>query len=343
MGTVEIIKNHSNKFFILLDYIGDSLVKVVTPKAEIKNIQMEIFPDIDDVEEISLEEAREYAISNAQVEIATKYEAEQRAIMERIEEQKKKFASIFEESKEEAKKGENKGELFEREVSKCLVELGCKVVGNIEPTETYREEIKKVLTQFVTEGEEFKKVRDIDNIHSISGDFLSDNISISCKRRNAVVKHPKLGRIFSMIMEKDICEMIDMEGFSSDFFNKRLLKDEFCDLEGSMSEVASRIANKMKSLLPEKVECENKVKEVYQFLMGKDKPVIITETAKGIMVVDTRDIEDPTNFTIDKSSKKVVLHFDNGISLEHRIKWGINSKTQALWTRAYKEEWKKIS
>ena len=336
METVEIIKNDLSQPFIVLDYVGTNLVKVVNPDGEIEDIKKNMFPSGEKAFTIETQEAEDYDISYSQMIAAQDYIDDEKLRLE-------KASLIHKQKKCKQPSDTNLGEYFERQVASCLIDMGCSVT-DIEPTKEVRQDIKKALSQIINKKYAFRKLKDIENMDSLSSDFYNPDLSISCKRNNKVVKHPKLGRVFSMILGEDICSLLNMRGFSAKFLKKKLTIEEFCETEGSMSDVAKRISKKMKKLLPSEVSKPKQVKEIYQFLMGKDTPVIITEKNNVITLTDTRKIKMPKKINITYSKKgKIVLEFDNGVCLEHRIKWGINGETRTVWTTAYKEEWKRVN
>ena len=231
---------------------------------------------------------------------------------------------------------QNKGHSFEETVAYVLRSLGHKVqnIKAINWMPEINEQLKDALKHIPVQ--KFKKLNDWDNIKSLSSDFMSKEIGISCKNNTKVLKHPQLGKVFAMLDGKDRTDFIDDITLLKD--NKgEYSKEQARELLGADREVAEKIAKEVFEKINHRTH--NAVKEIYDFLIGKERPIIITKKNKNIEVLETENWGKPTSYKINLKNEKIEIEFDNGVSLRHRVKSAINSKVTRELPKVYKEEW----
>lgn len=178
-----------------------------------------------------------------------------------------------------------------------------------------------------------------DNTKSLSSDFISPELGVSCKSGNEVVKAPAIGSIYNKVTGKIIHEEILLE-----YKDIRNIREEFLKtINMSRQEFFKLIAIKEYELLSKLSFSSEQVQEVYYFLMGREKPLILKKNSKDITAYWLNKIPAPQSVELIFSDHQLKLQFDNGICLQKRFKTGYNSKTPGRWYNLFKEEWKVIS
>lgn len=242
----------------------------------------------------------------------------------------------------------NLGHKFETLMGQALTEQGItlKTKANAPYLSfNYKDlEVNKLLSRFVkkyiTVGE-FCIPTHIENKKSISADFYNKAQSISCKRNNFALKHPKLGAVLSILTDiqtKDLLPFDNIIVETRKDFVKRY-KCQSKELYNSIA-VAQFEALKKEQLNPKRV------KELYDFLIGKEKPIIVKldSSKKQLVILDTSKIKEANKlkyFLVENSNgrKQMVIEFDNGVSVQQRIKTATNSLNNKEWYLLFKEEW----
>jgi hypothetical protein len=178
-----------------------------------------------------------------------------------------------------------------------------------------------------------------DNANSFSSDFISDQLGISCKAYTPVIKAPSMGSIYFRITGKKLYEEIlteykDIKEFREDFLKTiKLSRQDFFKLIGIQEY----------NLLNQVQLSEEKVKEIYDFLMGKEKPLILQKNNKYIAVYRLNQLTNPNELIINFDDSQLKFIFNNGVILQKRFKTGLNSKTKGYWYNLFKEEWKIVN
>jgi hypothetical protein len=243
----------------------------------------------------------------------------------------------------------NKGHRFEELFAEALVRNKNKV-SNLNYSAYFSErelQVIKTLQKIASKNKIFKKLKDVDNIASLSGDFISNGTSFSCKKDTTAVKHPRLNKPFSKLWGIDtntLNEKIILP-FNKKFKMKELTKDEFRKISKDTGDLT--IAREINlSLLKMMVKYKDKnVLDMYDYLIGKDRPKIVTlrDAMNLITVINTKKIDNPTDLTIVFQNDKFYIHFNNGVSFQRRVRSGLNTTSKARWFVAYKEEWTLIN
>jgi hypothetical protein len=232
----------------------------------------------------------------------------------------------------------NNGHKFERTVAYSLSQLGFSVKG-IKPSNEFPE-INKSLNLVLNEFPVGKivKVKDSKNKKSISSDFLGNNINISCKYNNKVLKHPTLMKVFSISKsEKRIDFVNKFEMFQTEVkYTKSEARAEF----SKDSEMAKKLSKKIFLELEDSL----RVSEIYDYLIGKERPIIITMNPNNtIDIKNTKSWGNPSSYKWILNNDRISIKFNNGVHLIHRFKCAINSKTKTELYKVYKEEWRLLS
>jgi len=240
-------------------------------------------------------------------------------------------------------KGRNKGHRFEELTAQALNNVDFKISG-IKYNENLSEEESKVVSELEKvfdkmTKEDMRKVKDYENSKSISGDFIGEVLSISCKRKTSIIKHPKLNKEFLLYNKYNLNNNVSLP-FGEGFMNNENNLSGFRALSNNTGDttIAKKINEETFRMLM-KLNGGN-VLELYNFLIGKDKPLIITQFPNKLTFTHLGFIDDPTELSFEMREDKLVINFNNGISLERRVKSGINSRTSKRWYDAYKSEWK---
>lgn len=243
----------------------------------------------------------------------------------------------------------NLGHKFETLMAKSLESNGISIINKKNApylSFNYKEDqdLKQMLGTFI---QKFIKVSEFsipthkENKKSMSSDFYNQKQSISCKKDNLALKHPKLGAIFSILYGFNI--------FKTFFFDNKikLSRQEFyrqnkLSRKDFFNFYSQSIFIKLKNSKPH----YKKVRQTYNFILGKDKPIIVKfDSFKNqLWVLDTTKIPMPTHCDIDlevnsKGRIGLILKFDNGITVKQRIKSATNSKARTNWFNLFKEEW----
>jgi hypothetical protein len=243
----------------------------------------------------------------------------------------------------------NLGHKFETLMAKSLESNGISILDKKNATYlsfNYKEDsgLKIMLGTFI---KKFIKVSEFSipthkqNKKSLSSDFYNKNQSISCKKDNLALKHPKLGAIFSILYGFNLLQTFffnDKEKLTrKEFYKKyKLSRKDFFNF------YSQSLFIKLKDSKPH----YKKIQKTYNFILGKDKPIIVKfDSFKNqLWVLDTSKISMPTHCDIDietnsKGRIGLVLKFNNGITVKQRIKSATNAKASTNWFNLFKEEW----
>lgn len=235
----------------------------------------------------------------------------------------------------------NNGHKFERTVAFVLRDLGFKVSG-IKCVKEFPEVVDEIRKIFVDSNKiKLSKIKDKQNAESISGDFIGEGHSISCKYNNEVMKHPSFMKVFSMACGVDRESFISLfPVFNDDTLYTKLSARKKNGMDSIFAKEISKLVKEELSKLSPEIRTENVI-PLYDFLLGKDRPVIIImKPDNTITVKDISKIDAPTDYEWIFNNDKMIISFNNGIQLIHRFKCAINSSTKTQLSKVYKEEWK---
>lgn len=255
---------------------------------------------------------------------------------------------------EAGKKDGNRGHFFEFLMLSALKDCG----HEIKNTKTLRVSnskipeydvhllnlIKKFVTKRLKNKTDFHIVSHKENANRISSDFLSDEIGISCKKDNDAIKHPHIGAVWNFLSPVNLWELIlteykDLSMTRDEFFkNTNLSNKDFFNLFMTKK---FQIISKLKST-------ESQTRDIYEFLFGSEKPCIVKLVEKGtspyLEIQETKNIKTPTSLKFNlfenaNGRHQIQILFNNGVSVQMRMKYAQNSSFASSWWNMFKEEW----
>lgn len=254
----------------------------------------------------------------------------------------------------EKAKSPNKGHYFEYLMAQALKECD-HTVSEIENLRIFQAQInpkdrrviillKKFINDKITEKQNFRALNTKENQKSISSDFLSEKMGISCKKETNAIKHPKFGVVWSFLKQEQIYNKVLTKFNTINATRDELLAQTQLDNENFFN----LITNETFSILENLKFKDEDVKNLYYFLLGKEKPFIVKLNDKignqHLDVFDTKQLACPNNLTIEKVNSNqgrvhIQISFDNGVVVKQRIKSATNSQFKGKWWQLFKEEW----
>jgi hypothetical protein len=255
---------------------------------------------------------------------------------------------------QEKAKNPNKGHYFEYLMAQALKECNHLVeeMDNLRVSEAQISPkdrrviilLKKFINDKISSNQTFRALNTKENQKSISSDFLSSSIGISCKKETNAIKHPKFGVVWSFLQQQQIYNKILPSFTNINATRDQLLSQTNLDNEN----LFNLITNETFSLLENLEFKTDDVKNLYYFLLGKEKPFIVKLNDKignqYLEVFETSQIVCPNNLVVSKITSNqgrshIQISFDNGVVVQQRIKSATNSFFSGKWWQLFKEEW----